>query len=71
MFESYIVNVFRDLGYILKRLNYNIWFGYGSFPTNNIEGSLSQIKRLTNIFSDISLTNINNMFQIVDEKIYI
>ena len=68
-FASYQVNDFRDLGYILKRVNHSIWFGYGSFHTNNIEGLWPQKKRLTNNFSGISLKNINHMFQTDDEKI--
>ena len=48
---SYQVNDFINMGYILKRFNRSVWFGYGSFHTNNIEGLWSQIKRLTKLIT--------------------
>ena len=37
-YSSYQVNDFRNMGYILKRVNHSVWFGYESFHTNNVEG---------------------------------
>ena len=61
-FASYQPADFQNLGYLLKRVNHSIWFGYGLFHTNNVEGLWSQIKRLTKNFSGISISNINQMF---------
>ena len=61
-FASYQPSDFQNLGYLLKRVNHSIWFGYGLFHTNNVEGLWSQIKRLTKNFSGISISNINQMF---------
>jgi hypothetical protein len=58
-FASYQPNTFRQKGYILKRVNHSVWFGYGNFHTNNIEGLWSQIKRLTNNFSGITIGSIS------------
>ena len=43
-------------------------FGFGNFHTNNIEGLWSQIKRLTNNFSGISIGSIQNLYQTEMEK---
>ena len=67
-YSSYQVNDFRNMGYILKRVNHSIWFGYGSFHTNNVEGLWSQIKRITNNFSGLSINKINQMFTTAYEK---
>ena len=56
------------MGYILKRVNHSVWLGYGSFHTNNIEGLWSQIKRITNNFSGLSINKINQMFTTANEK---
>ena len=61
-FSSYKPNSFRDQGYILKRVNLSVWFGYGNFHTNNIEGLWSQIKRL------ITIGSINEICQTEKEK---
>ena len=37
-YSSYQVNDFLNMGYILKRVNHSVWFCYGSFHSNNIEG---------------------------------
>ena len=57
-FTAYQPNNFRQYGYILKRVNHSVWFGYGYFHTNNIEGLWSQIKRLSNNFSEISINSL-------------
>ncbi len=44
----------------MKRVNHSVWFGYGNFHTNNIEGLWSQIKRLTNNFSGITIGYISD-----------
>jgi hypothetical protein len=44
-FLSYQENDFNSSGYILHRVNHSVWFGQGSFHTNNIEGVLSRVKR--------------------------
>ena len=61
-FASYQPNTFRENGYILKRVNHSVWFGFGKFHTNNIEGLWSQIKRLTNNFSGISIESIEKLY---------
>ena len=33
-FASYQPGDFQNLGYVLKRVNHSIWFGYGLFHTN-------------------------------------
>ena len=67
-FASYQPNTFRERGYILKRVNHSVWFGYGNFHTNNIEGLWSQIKRLTNNFSGISIGSIEKSYNTENEK---
>ena len=57
-FASYQPNTFRENGYILKRVNHSVWFEYGNFLTNNIEGLWPRIKRLTNNFSGIRIESI-------------
>ena len=49
------------MGYILHRVNHSVWFGQGLFHTNTIEGLWSQIKRLSNNFSGLTLNMIENM----------
>ena len=44
-FASYQIDDFRNMGYILKRVNHSVWFGYGLFHTNNVESLWGQIKR--------------------------
>ena len=46
------VNDFRNMGYILKRINHSVWFGIGLFHSNNIESLWGQLKRYTNNFLD-------------------
>ena len=62
-FASYQPNRFRENGYILKRVNHSVWFGYGNFHTNNMEGLWSQIKRLSNNFSFISNCSIEKLYR--------
>ena len=61
-FRSYQVNDFRNMGYILKRINHSVWFGIGLFHSNNIESLWGQLKRYTNNFSGISIESLNNKF---------
>ena len=56
------------MGFILKKVNHSIWFGYGDFHTNTIEGLWSQIKRLTDNFSGLKFSRINNLFNSDEEK---
>ena len=67
-FASYQPNTFRDYGYILKRVNHSVWFGYGNFHINNLKGLWSQIKRLTNNFSGINIGLIENLYHTAIEK---
>ena len=67
-FASYQPNTFRDYGYILKRVNHSVWFGYGNFHTNNVEGLWSQIKRLTINFSRINIGLIENLYHTENDK---
>ena len=61
-FRCYQVNDFRNMGYILKRINHSVWFGIGLFHSNNIESLWGQLKRYTNNFSGISIESLNNKF---------
>ena len=67
-FASYQPDTFLENGYILKRVNHSVWFGYGNFHTNNVEGLWSQIKRITNNFSGISISSIGKLYQTDKEK---
>ena len=67
-FTAYQPNNFRQNGYILKRVNHSVWFGYGNFHTNNIEGLWSQIKRLSNNFSGISINSLQESCNTDEEK---
>ena len=67
-FAFYQPNTFLENGYILKRVNHSVWFGYGNFHINNVEGLWSQIKRLTNNFSGISIASIEKLYPTGDEK---
>ena len=40
---AYQYSDFKNLGYLLHRVNHSIWFGKGHFHTNTIEGLWSQI----------------------------
>ena len=61
-FSSYQPDRFRENGYILNRVNHSVWFGYGNFHRNNIEALWSQIKRLSNNFSGISIGSLENLY---------
>ena len=67
-FASYQPNRFRENGYFLKRVNHSVWFGYGNFHTNNVEGLWSQIKRLSKNFSGISIGSIEKLYHTDIEK---
>ena len=67
-FTPYQPNNFRQNGYILKRVNHSIWFRYGNFHTNNIEGVWSQIKRLSSNFSGISINSLQESCNTDEEK---
>ena len=51
------------MGYILKRVNHSVWFGYGLFHTNNIESLWGKIKRYTNNFSGLSIDFLKSKFK--------
>ena len=61
-YQTYQPVDFERMGYILKRINHSIWFGYGLMHTNTIEGLWSQIKRLNNNFSGLNISMINKSF---------
>lgn len=61
-FTSYQVNNFKRLGFILKKVNHSIWFGYGLFHNNTVESLWSQIKTYTHNFTGISIENLNKEF---------
>ena len=54
---------FKRLGYILKRVNHSVWFGYGLFHTNMVESLWSQIKYYANHFTGLSIENLNKEFK--------
>ena len=60
-FSFYQPNTFRENGYILKRVNHSVWFGYCNLHTNNIEGLWSKIKRFTNNFSGINIWKLDEI----------
>ena len=49
-----IENDFNNKGYILYRVNHSVWFGQGSFLTNNVEGVWSKIKLWVNDFAGLN-----------------
>lgn len=61
-YSSYQVEDFKHLGYVLKRINHSVWFGYGLFHTNTIEGLWSKIKKYSGDFSGISIDNLKKNF---------
>ena len=60
-FSSYQKPDFKEIGFVLHRVNHSIWFGKGLFHTNTIEGLWSQIKRIANDFAGITINLINNL----------
>ena len=61
-FSSYRVSDFKELGFILKRINHSISFGAGYLHTNTIESLWHQIKTITNNFSGLSIEKLKTMF---------
>ena len=61
-FRSYQPNDFKNLCYILKRVNHSIWFGAGSLDTNTIESLWSQIKNITQNFSGLVVDLLKKKF---------
>ena len=57
-FRSYQTNDFKNLGFILKKVNHSIWFGFGSFHTDTFESLWSNIKNNINNFEGISIDNL-------------
>ena len=53
--------ILKIWGYILHRANHSVWFGQGLFHTNSIEELWSQIKRLSNNFSGLTINQLENM----------
>ena len=51
-----------------KIVNHSVWFEYGNFHTNNVEGLWSQIKRITNNFIRIIINSIEKSYQANNEK---
>ena len=67
--SSYQINDFREMGFILNRINHSVWFGYGDFHTNTIEGLWSKIKRHSKNFSGISIEMIDKLYINYSDKI--
>ena len=61
VFSSYQKEDFKDLGFVLHRVNHSIWFGSGNFHTNNIEGLWSQIKLISFNFSGININYLEKL----------
>ena len=59
---SYQANDFKRLGFILKKVNHSVWFGYGLFHTNTVESLWSQINTYAHNFIGISIENLNKEF---------
>ena len=49
------------MGFLLKKINYSIWFGQGLFHTNSIEGLWSSIKRISNHFAGLNIKMLNDL----------
>ena len=60
-YSSYQQRNFKEMGYILHRVNHRVWFRKGLFHTNTIKCLWSQIKSLPNNFSGVTLNMIENM----------
>lgn len=60
-FASYHSNDFREIGYILHKVNHSVWYGQGLFHTNTVEGLWAQLKRLTNDFSGVTYSIIETL----------
>ena len=64
-YSSNQVDDFKHLGYVLKRVNHSVCFGYGLFHTNTIEGLQSKIKKYSGNFSGISIYNLKKILIII------
>ena len=54
---------FKRTGYILKRINHSIWFGYCLFHTNTVKSLWNQIKNFASNFTGILKGNLNKNFK--------
>ena len=54
-YSSYLPSGFSELGYILKRVNHSVWFGYVSFHANTIESLWDQVNKYINNFFGLSI----------------
>lgn len=45
-FTTYQISHFKELGYILYKVNHSVWFGKGSFHTNMVGGIWSRIIKI-------------------------
>ena len=52
---------FSPRGFLLHKVNHSVWFGYGLFHTNIIEGLWSCLKRLSNHFSGITFETLGKL----------
>ena len=60
-YSLYQSNDFKEMGYILHRVNHSVCFVQGLFHINTLEGLWPQIKRLSNIFSGLTINQIETM----------
>ena len=60
-FRTYERNDFKNMGFILKKVNHSIWFGVGLIHTNTIESFWHQIKLLTDKFNGLNLEAIKKI----------
>ena len=58
---AYSYDDFKEKGYLLHWVNHSVFFGSGLFHTNTIEGLWSAIKRISNGFSGLNISILNNM----------
>ena len=54
-FRSYQVSDFKEMGYILNRVNHSIWFGYYLFHKNDIESLWGGLKFIPIIFREFPM----------------
>ena len=56
-FASYRQEDFRDMDYILHRINHSVWFGFGNLYTNTV----NDIKPISNSFSGLNFKLLSEL----------
>ena len=61
--------VFKEKGFLLKKMNHSVWFRYDDFHTNSIEGLWPQLKRVSHYYTGISVTKLKETYDTETDKI--